>query len=143
MLQVCGKPLPLVKTALVIDDDKMVRTVLAKALAKHGVTDITIREDGVGGLAIMKSAQFDLVLSDLEMPNMDGRNMILAFRAWELESAPRRPRQRVVCWTGAEDRVTDESLLQAGFDEVQRKPVHSDKVATLVGGAAATSITDL
>ena len=93
--------------------------------------------DGSEGLDAMKRNEFDLVISDLEMPTMDGREMIMAFRAWEEAEASRQRRQRVVCLTGAaEDRMSDEELLGAGFDGVVRKPMTKAKIVALLRGAA-------
>ena len=122
-----------VKSVLHVDDDEMQRIVMSKILNACEVVAIVSADDGSKGLDAMKRNEFDLVISDLEMPTMDGREMIMAFRAWEEAEAGRPRRQRVVCLTGAEeDRASDEKILEAGFDEVLRKPMTKAKINSLL-----------
>jgi len=93
---------------------------MTKILDACEVVAIITATDGLG-LAAMQKNVFDLVISDLEMPIMDGRDMIQAFRAWEEANNNRPYHQRIICLTGSD--VSDEALLEAGFDEVLRKPV--------------------
>ena len=81
------------------------------------------------GLQRLQDQPYDLVLCDLEMPNMDGMETIRALRAWETEQG--RPRQEVYCVTAAE-QVADQELVEAGFDRVARKPMSVKKMATLL-----------
>lgn len=135
-LQPKPKPKPdasTVKSVLYVDDEKIQRIVMTKILDACEVVAIITATDGMKGLAAMQKNAFELVISDLEMPTMDGREMIRSFRAWEDD----RPyRQRVVCLTGAD--VSDESLLEAGFDEVLRKPVTKDKINALLHRGVTT-----
>ena len=120
-----------VKSVLHVDDEKLQCIVMSKILKACEVVAVVSETDGSKGLDAMQRNEFDLVIADLEMSTMDGREMIMAFRAWEAE-AGRPRRQRVVCLTGAEDRVSDEELLEAGFDEVVRKPVTKAKINALL-----------
>ena len=124
-----------VNSVLHVDDDKLQRIVLSKILKNCEVVAIVSVNDGSKGLETMKKNEFDMVISDLEMPNMDGIVMIKAFRAWESEKG-RTKRQHAVCLTGAEERVSDEELLEAGFDEVVRKPITKDKIDALLQRAS-------
>jgi len=83
----------------------------------------------VEGLQRLQDQPYDLVLCDLEMPNMDGMEMIRALRAWETKKG--RPRQEVYCVTAA-DQVADQELVEAGFDRVARKPMSVKKMVTLL-----------
>jgi two-component system cell cycle sensor histidine kinase/response regulator CckA len=65
---------------LVVEDEDMVRTVAERALARAGY-QITTCADGEEGLAaIEKGEEFDLVVSDVVMPGMDGPTMVRAIR---------------------------------------------------------------
>ena len=120
-----------VKSVLHVDDDKMQRIVLSKILNACEVVAVVSVNDGSKGLETMKKNEFDMVISDLEMPNMDGIGMIKAFRKWESENGRTR-RQHAVCLTGAEERVSDKELLGAEFDEVVRKPITKAKIDALL-----------
>lgn len=119
-----------VGVVLYVDDDKIQRRVMTKILDACNVIAIITATDGSKGLAAMQKNEFDLVISNLDMPIMDGREMIMAFRAWENANNERPRRQRVVCLTGSE--VSDEALLEAGFDEVLRKPVKRNNINALL-----------
>ena len=130
----CDRPHP-IKSILHVDDENIQRFTMSRLLAacREDVTVVSA-VDGKEGLDTMMQQEFALVISDLEMPNMDGRDMIVTYRAWEAEA--RHPRhQLVVCCTGADDN--DEELLKAGFDKVMRKPITKAKVAELLVNGVA------
>ncbi len=56
---------------LVVDDEKMIRDMLAEFLGMEGY-DVRTAEDGVAALAELQRQEFDLVISDLKMPRMGG-----------------------------------------------------------------------
>ncbi|MEW6665696.1 MAG: response regulator [Thermodesulfobacteriota bacterium] len=56
---------------LIVDDSSIIRRVLAKQLEKAGA-GVTQAEDGQQGWEEALSTRFDLIISDVEMPNMDG-----------------------------------------------------------------------
>ena len=67
---------------LVVDDSPVNRAVLKAMLAKSGVNDIVMAENGREALAALEgNGDFDIVLSDLWMPEMDGYGLISAIRA--------------------------------------------------------------
>ncbi len=67
---------------LIVDDSPVNRAVLKAMLAKSGVNDIVMAENGREALAALEgNADFDIVLSDLWMPEMDGYGLISAIRA--------------------------------------------------------------
>jgi sigma-B regulation protein RsbU (phosphoserine phosphatase) len=57
---------------LVVDDSSFNRLVLKRRLGELGYDNVTMAEDGVQGLASLERDRFDVVLLDLEMPNLDG-----------------------------------------------------------------------
>jgi response regulator RpfG family c-di-GMP phosphodiesterase len=56
---------------LVVDDSSIIRRVLSNQLEKFGA-EVTDAEDGQQGLDLACSSRFDLIISDIEMPNLDG-----------------------------------------------------------------------
>ena len=65
---------------LIVDDSTMLRDMLNYALNEGGYTDVTEAVDGVDGLAKAKAANFDLIITDVNMPNMDGLTLISELR---------------------------------------------------------------
>ena len=65
---------------LLVEDEDMVRAVAERALTRSGYT-VTTASDGEEGLAaIANGGEFDLILSDVVMPGMDGPTMVKALR---------------------------------------------------------------
>lgn len=67
---------------LVVDDSLNTRDIEKDVLEAHGY-QVTLAEDGVDGLAKARNGQFDAVLTDVEMPNMDGFTLTAALREEE------------------------------------------------------------
>ena len=65
---------------LIVDDSTMLRDMLNYALTEGGYTDVTEAVDGVDGLAKAKLASYDLIITDVNMPNMDGLTLITELR---------------------------------------------------------------
>lgn len=68
------------KRVLVVEDQKELREVLALELKRAGYVVMTA-EDGQAGLETVKKHDFDLILLDIVMPNMDGFKTLETMRA--------------------------------------------------------------
>ncbi|CAG9169841.1 chemotaxis response regulator CheY [Cupriavidus pinatubonensis] len=66
---------------LVVDDFATMRRVIRNLLNELGFTNIEMAEDGVIALEKLKSARFQFVISDWNMPNMDGLTLLQRIRA--------------------------------------------------------------
>ena len=64
---------------LTVDDSPSLRMAIRIALSGAGYA-VTEAEDGVQGLKAATASRFDLIITDLNMPNMDGLSMIRALR---------------------------------------------------------------
>jgi CheY-like chemotaxis protein len=71
-------------TILIIDDERMVRAVMVRAIRGAG-HDTLEAEDGKQGVALAKSGRPDLVITDISMPNQEGIQTINELR--ELDDA--------------------------------------------------------
>ena len=67
------------KCILVVDDSETVRQVLQMTLANAGF-DVVEAEDGVDALSKLSGAQVDMLITDLNMPKMDGLELIKRVR---------------------------------------------------------------
>lgn len=71
------------KTILVVDDSKAILSIIRTVLDVAGYEVLTA-SDGVEGLSLLKSGrQVDIIVTDLNMPNMDGIEFI-----WEIRKLP-------------------------------------------------------
>lgn len=66
---------------LVVDDFSTMRRIVRSLLKELGFNDVTEAEDGVQGLAKLRAGSFDFVVSDWNMPNMTGVEMLRQIRA--------------------------------------------------------------
>ncbi|RPJ16136.1 MAG: response regulator [Deltaproteobacteria bacterium] len=97
---------------LVVDDNKFLRIIVSKMLSLLGY-DVLSADSGENGLSLFLKNKFDIILSDYEMPGMDG----VAFACNIKKSSPRTP---VVIMTGA-GRETVFSRKSTAVDEVISK----------------------
>ncbi|MCK9990525.1 MAG: chemotaxis response regulator CheY [Rugosibacter sp.] len=66
---------------LVVDDFSTMRRIVRNLLKELGHTDAEEAEDGVIALQKLKSGSFDFVVTDWNMPNMDGLTLLQTIRA--------------------------------------------------------------
>ncbi|MCY0386030.1 chemotaxis response regulator CheY [Robbsia sp. Bb-Pol-6] len=66
---------------LVVDDFPTIRRIVRNLLKELGFTNVDEAEDGAMGLAKLKGGSYEFVISDWNMPNMDGLQMLQAIRA--------------------------------------------------------------
>jgi len=74
------KPAPTFKRILVVDDSLTVREVERKLLETNGY-DVTVAVDGMDGWNKLQGGTFDLVVSDIDMPRMNGIDLVRKIRA--------------------------------------------------------------
>ncbi len=67
------------KTVLAIDDSRTMRHLVSAALGNAGY-DVTTADDGVLGVEAFKADRFSAVITDINMPNLDGFGVIEAIR---------------------------------------------------------------
>ncbi len=70
---------------LAIDDSRTIRSLLSASLEENGF-DVVSAEDGVQGLERFGEVQPDVVITDINMPNLDGYGVIDAIRGGELNN---------------------------------------------------------
>ena len=66
---------------LVVDDFPTMRRIVRNLLKELGYSNVDEAEDGMAGLARLRSGKYDFVISDWNMPNLDGLAMLKEIRA--------------------------------------------------------------
>jgi len=124
------------KRILVVDDSFTVRELQRKLLDHHGY-EVDVAVDGVDGWNVLRSGHFDLVVSDIDMPRMDGIELVGRIRQdARLKSLP-------VMVLSYKDREEDRQRgLEAGADYYLTKGSFQNDallgaVVDLIGEAAA------
>jgi len=116
---------------MIVDDSAAIRKILQRMLGQAGVTLGKVVEagDGVEALERLKLQPVDLILSDINMPNMDGIQLLT-----ELKSKAESKHIPVIMITteGSEAKVME--ALELGANGYVRKPFTSDQIkGKLVG----------
>ncbi len=122
---------------LLVEDDKLNQEVALHMLRQLGMQHITVCDDGAQALQQIKSAPFDIVFMDCQMPVMDGYTATQELR--KLERDANRDRLPVIAMT-ANAMVGDrEKCLQAGMDEYISKPVRPERLKEVASKFIKTS----
>ena len=115
------------KRVFVVDDSPVNRAVLKALLTRVGVSDIVLAEDGKAALdKLAADPEFDLVLSDMWMPVLDGAELVKRIRKDESLA------QLKVCLITA-DVEARSVYREQGFDALLLKPVTIEKLTELFG----------
>jgi CheY-like chemotaxis protein len=111
---------------LVVDDSAVVRRMLGFVLGDAG-HEVSFAGDGQQGLASMRAERPDLIISDLQMPVMDG----IAF-VRELKGEVGPPTIPVIMLTATGEADLHRAAADVGVDGFATKPVRSTEVMELV-----------
>jgi two-component system, response regulator, stage 0 sporulation protein F len=109
---------------LIVDDDPHFLRVLARILSGENFL-VTSAGGACDALELLKSAQFDLVISDLRMPECDGLNFLESLR----QSGNTVP---VIILTAYGEVDTYLAAMNAGAVEYLNKPIQSDELLKIV-----------
>jgi CheY-like chemotaxis protein len=117
---------------LIADDEESMRQLVARAIAMDG-HETTTAEDGAEALEILvrNNGQFDLLLTDIKMPVMDGIALALA-------AARDFPKLTILLMTGFADQRERASGLDAIVHDVVTKPFAVADIRTAVADALAS-----
>ncbi|MFN0219176.1 MAG: response regulator [Hyphomicrobium sp.] len=125
--QDAGLPRTAASRILLADDDPIIRSILAAKLAtlKLGASDIVEAEDGHAAWEHLVRGDFQLAIVDLEMPNIDGFELIQCMR-----SHPRTKHIPIVVVTSREDPEALKAALEAGASSYLTKPIYWSMFST-------------
>ena len=98
---------------LVVDDFSTMRRIVSGLLKEMGYTNIDQAEDGAIGLAMLKARKYDFVVSDINMPNMNGFEMLKGVKADE--SLKHLPVLMVTAEARKEDIMLAAQIGAAGY----------------------------
>jgi two-component system chemotaxis response regulator CheY len=122
---------------LVVDDSAAIRKILTRVLRQTGMAIQTIREagDGQEALAVLALHRIDLVLSDINMPKMDGLQLLASLKA-----SPQWQKIPVVMITteGGETKVAE--AVRLGAAGYVRKPFTADQIKEKLVGILESAV---
>lgn len=113
---------------LFADDEPMVRDIVTLALTHHG-WQVEVVGNGREALAKWQSEPFDIILMDLQMPEMNGLEATRTIRAGEVKTGRHIA---IIGFTAHASESVIEDCLAAGMDYILSKPLHFDDLAALI-----------
>jgi len=120
---------------LVIDDQKSIRNTLKDILENEG-HEVDTAEDGVDGLAKFSDNKYDLVLSDIKMPNMDGMEVLEKIKAAESDTAV-----IMISGHGNIDTAVD-AIKKGAYDFIVKPPDLNRLLITIRNAVERTSLVE-
>lgn len=112
---------------LVVDDDKDICLILSKFLTKNGYA-VSIAHTGEEGLRLLRSNDYDLILCDYKLPDLNGIELLQKIKILNSDVA-------VVIITGYSDVKTAVETFRYGASDYVVKPLHPDELLVTIKDA--------
>jgi two-component system, chemotaxis family, chemotaxis protein CheY len=127
--------------ALVIDDQRAMRSIVRSLLYQIGIKKVTEAESGKRALESLKTCKIqpDFILCDLNMENIDGIQFIKLLRHDNKLKSKNAP---IIFLTGEDDPDRLDLSYQAGAVDVVLKPCSSKDLARAIGKAIGYTLMD-
>ena len=104
---------------LIADDSSTMRKIILRSLQAVGVTDVTEAADGAEALSFFKPGEFDLVLTDWNMPGLSGLEVLQGIRAQDANIP-------IIMVTTEAEKTRVLQAIQAGVSDYLVKPFTAD-----------------
>ena len=121
---------------LLAEDNVVNQRVAMRMLEQEGHT-VRVVGDGQQALLALKEESFDLLLTDIQMPEMDGLDLTRSVRANEAEGDTR---QTIVALTAHASETDRQQCLAAGADDYLTKPLRKDDLVVLLHRVASKAL---
>jgi CheY-like chemotaxis protein len=109
---------------LLVEDNEMNRDMLSRRLQRKGF-EVSLAVDGTEGVAMASTGDYDLVLMDMSLPEIDGWEATRRVREAEAGTGRRMPIIALTAHAMSGDR---EKAMAAGCDDYDTKPVELDRL---------------
>ncbi|HET9956220.1 MAG TPA: PAS domain S-box protein [Polyangiaceae bacterium] len=114
---------------VLVAEDNAVNQTLAKAILEKAGHSVHVVENGLMALESLACERFDVVLMDVQMPEMDGLEATRRLREWERVSTLHTP---VIALTAQAMKGDADRCIAAGMDAYIAKPIDSDDLMRAV-----------
>lgn len=112
---------------LIVDDSRMARNHIRRVLESMGIVKITEAEDGSAAIPVLNEYFFDLVVTDYNMPEMDGDALVKHIRTQSNQSSV-----PVLMVTSEQNDVRLAAARQAGVSALSDKPFEPGNIRALI-----------
>jgi len=117
------------RVRVLLVEDNAVNQMVAEALLERRGFAVVLASNGREGVEIFQRERFDVVLMDIQMPEMDGFEALAAIRAFEERTGRRTPVVALTAHALKEDR---DRCLAAGMDDYLSKPLEASKLYEII-----------
>ena len=114
---------------ILLAEDNVVNQRLATHVLQREGHEVALAKSGREALALLEKGEFDLVLMDVQMPDLDGLEATARIRELERESGQRLPIVAMTAQAGDSDR---DRCLEAGMDAYLTKPVRISELMRMI-----------
>jgi CheY-like chemotaxis protein len=122
---------------ILVAEDNVVNQRLATHLLERRGHHVTIANHGREALGLIEKQPFDLVLADVQMPEMDGLQLAAAIRENEKDTDTHLP---IIAMTAHAMKGDRERCLEAGMDGYVSKPINASQLFETIDGLGRTEI---
>jgi DNA-binding response OmpR family regulator len=112
------------KRLLIVDDNKMTRKIFENFFKSY-FSFVVLARDGIEALRVYDKYRFDLIISDVKMPKMDGIEFSRIIK-------DKNPDQPIIIISSVEDKDSFINLIDIGVDAFVQKPLKGDILGTKV-----------
>jgi CheY-like chemotaxis protein len=117
---------------LIVDDETDALDLIGLELAQHGAR-VLGASSAVEALEALEQTQFDLLISDIGMPEIDGYELIRRVRRLESDTGKKIPAVALTAYARVQDRMR---AILAGYSTHVAKPVEPHELVTVVASLA-------
>ena len=108
-------------SVLVVDDEKYIKDILARIIEREGFM-VSTASDGTEAYEMLQKARYDYVISDINMPNMDGMELLKKIKEMNRSI-------RVLLITSKAGEYSPQEILREGADFFITKPFKNVEIA--------------
>ncbi|AQS84122.1 MAG: response regulator [Acetobacter aceti] len=112
---------------VIVDDQTSIRTILRNSLAQLGIINVSERKNGKDALEYLSRNSPHLIISDFNMPEMNGLELLKAVR-----SNPRIAKTAFIILTGEASKELVQEAVKAGVNNFLAKPYTVGKLKAVM-----------
>ena len=114
---------------VLLADDNIVNQMVAMRVLQEWAYEVDAVDDGQAAVVAYQRVPYDLVLMDVEMPEMDGYEATAALRRIEQQTGRHTP---IIAMTGHDTKEGRDDCLRAGMDDHVTKPLKLDQLLAVL-----------
>lgn len=120
---------------VIVDDQTSIRTILRNSLAQLGIINVSERKNGKDALEYLSQNSVHLIISDFNMPEMNGLELLKAVRA-----NPKTAKTAFIILTGEASKELVQEAVKGGVNNFLAKPYTVGKLKAVMEAVFGTII---